>query len=140
MEKTNTSAVFEAATDKIRDEMAANAKDAAISVIGEFMTNLLMEKPETAEKIMAEGKSLKGAMSAMSDYARKNKSGNHAAVDYYTGIGIVLEYFGIEKLSNTDIMRIGYRTDAIPEAPAQEPARKEAPADELDIDALLGGI
>lgn len=140
MGNTHTSAVFEAATDKIRDEMADNAKDAAISVIGEFLTSMLMEKPETAEKIMAEGKSLKGAMAAMSDYARKNKSGNHAAVDYFTGIGIVLEHFGIEKLSNTDIMRIGYRTGAVPDAPAQEPAPKKPSADDLDIDALLGEV
>lgn len=137
---TNTSAVFEAATDKIRDEMAANAKDTAILVIGEFMTNLLAEKPETAEKIMAEGKSLKGAMSDMSDYGRKHKSGNYAAVDYFTGIGIVLEHFGIEKLSSMDIMRIGYRAGAVPEAPTQEPARKKHSADELDIDALLGEV
>lgn len=140
MTNARTSAVFTAATDKIRDEMAANAKDAAISVIGEFMTNLLMEKPETAENIMAEGKGLKGAMTAMSDYARKHKSGNYAAVDFFTGIGIVLEYFGVEKLSNTDIMRVGYRGGAIPEAPAPEPAKKETAADELDIDALLGEV
>ena len=142
MTNTQTSAVYEAAIDAIRDEMASNTQDVSIGVVGEFMTRMLMQRPEIADTIMAEGKSLKGAMGAMKEYAQKHRTGSYAAVDFFTGIGIVIEYYGIEKLSNSEIMTIGFSAIGMdapqePEAPARKTAKD---SDEFDIDALLDGL
>lgn len=60
------------AMDKIRDEMTQTNHE-AITEIGEAMTRLLLASPELSDKIMAEGKTCKGAYAAMEQYARKGK-------------------------------------------------------------------
>lgn len=141
----NTSAVFTAAMDSIRDEMAKNAKDGAIGIVGEFMTALLNDRPEIAEKITAKNKSLSGAMKAISEEARKHKTGNYAALDFNTGLNVVLEYFDIPKLEPAQIMNIAFSIAGAQGEPPAQPApvrRKAKPevADALDIDALLDGL
>lgn len=89
---TQTSALFEQAVDKIRDELAANAKDGAIEIVGEFLTALLNMHPEYAEKIMAGKKTVRGAMEAMKTEAAKHKNGGWACLDFYNGIQCVLKY------------------------------------------------
>lgn len=60
--KPHTSADFNIAMDLIRDEMAANASDGPIQMIGGILTSLLQRHPELADKLSAEGKGLKKAM------------------------------------------------------------------------------
>ena len=133
---TNTSALFEQAIDKLRDEMAANAKDAAMGIVGEFMTALLDAKPEYAEKIMAEKKTIKGAMEAMKAKAEKNKHGSWASMDFFSGIKCVLKYYGLPDMQNCQIMAM-MNAAAQPE-PQPEIKPEPAPrADSFDLDALL---
>lgn len=70
---TNTSSLLVRATDALRDEMAANAADASIQLVGNVMTQLLRRKPEIAEKIVPESKGIKKAMEAMKKEASKHK-------------------------------------------------------------------
>lgn len=106
------------AMDKIRDEMA-KGKGAYVRVIGEFLTDWLLKHPEDGEKIMADGKTIKGSLEAMRVYAQNHKEGNVAVVDDETAFGIVLEYFGIKK-------------GAKPEQP------HTSADDDFDLDALMG--
>ena len=48
-----------------------------------------------AEKIMADGKTLKGAFDAMKDVASKRKSGNFAYIPEKEGFQIIRDYYGI---------------------------------------------
>ena len=129
-------AAQEAAIDAIRDEMAANAKDGAIGVVGQFLTVLLRMQPEHSPLITAEGKSIKGAMEAMKSTAAKHKSGSWAALDFQTGIQIVLEYYGFPELNAGTINSIMLSAAGL----APDPAPAAKPADEFDIDALLAGL
>ena len=140
MEKVNpnTSAAFEAAIDKIRDEMAANPKDGAIDIIGNFLCELLRLNPEHAQLMLDEKKSIKGAMGEMEKEAAKNKSGSWGCVDFYTGIKIVLKYFDMPEMETGEIISI---TNSLMEQ-AAAPAKKIAPApkDDFDIDDLLAEL
>ena len=140
MENTNpsTSAAFEAAVDKIRDEMAANPKDGAIDIIGNFLSELLRLNPHQANKITADKKSIKGAMEAMKREAAKNKSGSWGCVDFYTGMKIVLEYYDLPAMEISEINAIfnGRMEQSAAPAPKSAPSTK----DEFDIDALLADL
>lgn len=154
---TNTSSLFARATDILRDDMAANARDAAIQVLGGVMTELLRRNPEIAEKIVPEGKNLKGAMTAMKDVAAKNKHGNWGCLDALSGVKVALEYYGIAGIRDMQLVHaiaesLGGGMDpgfgltaeagADPGFSAQigAPDTAAAEVDELDIDALLGGV
>ena len=140
MEKANpnTSAAFEAAVDAIRDEMAANPKDGAIDIIGNFLSALLRLNPQHADKIIAEKKSIKGAMGAMKNEAAKHKSGSWGCVDFYTGMKIVLEYYGLPAMETSEINSI--MNSIMEQSAAPAPKSAPAPKDEFDIDALLADL
>ena len=105
--------------DEIRDEMAREEADSPISAIGEYVTERIQ-----AGAAIPEGKTLKGAYKAMEDWARKNCKGNCCYVPPARAFAIVDEYFGFS----------GAKPQAIAEV-------KPAPAaDDLDLDALLGGL
>ena len=130
--KAQTSADFDKAMDSIRDEMAANARDSAVQMIGNVVATLLQSHPELADKLSAKGKSLKKAMEAMRAEAQKNKSGNWGCVDGMTGMKIVLKHYGIEGITERELF------DALAETFAGDDAHTPAPErDEFDIDALL---
>ena len=105
--------------DRIRDEMAREEADSPISAIGEYVTERI-----SAGAVIPEGKTLKGAYKAMEDWARKNRKGSCCCVPPARAFAIVDEYFGF--------------SGAKPQTPAQvQPAPA---ADDLDLDALLGGL
>ena len=93
--------MFDKAIDKIRDEMAANPKDAYILCVGEFLTDHLQRHPEDAAAILTEGKTIAGSLKEMEKYAKDHRQGNMGVVPPNAGFGIVMEYFGIgEKADN----------------------------------------
>lgn len=84
------------AMDKLRDEMAAKHNDPNLCALGEYMTGLLQRMPEAADRILENGKSLKGAWGALEAYARKlPRSGNCVAVRDEDAYRVCREYFGI---------------------------------------------
>ena len=119
---------YTAAIDRIRDEMAKESSHPGIQFIGGWLTGELTKRPELAEKLMDESKSVKGAFEQIHNYARKHKTGNFAFVPPEKALEIVAEYYGFD-------------------APAQEEPQALAPdtepvsnPDEFDLDALLGGM
>lgn len=121
MRNPQTPAVFAAAMDRLRDEMAAT-KNPAVEAVGEIMTMHLQAHPETAAAIAAEGKTLAGAYQAMEIYARKHRAGAAAVcVPPARAEALILDYYGLKAEAS----------------PAEEPPRPAVPADDFDLDALL---
>lgn len=99
--------------DKIRDEMAQQHDHAGVVMIGEYVSQRI-----SAGAKLAEDKTLLGAFNAVKEWARKNQKGGYCFVPPEQTYKIVDDYFGFAS------------------AAAMEEATK--PADELDLDALLG--
>lgn len=86
-----------AAVEKIRSEMGENANNGYVQVVGGFLLQILEANPESAEKILAEGKTIKGSLDEMQKEARKKQVGNCAVLTDQEGFAVVLKYFGIEE-------------------------------------------
>lgn len=127
-------ALYESAVDRIRDEMAGT-KDDAIQAVGEMMTEQLRAQPQISEFVQKKGKTLSGAYKAISDYASKHRTGNHAVVPPAKAMELIAAYYGFTP------------TEGKPSPSAEETqAHAEMGArpagaidDELDLDKLLEG-
>ena len=151
-DKAQTSADFERAVDKIRDEMAvAKTNRDAIGAVGEIVTALLNANPAAAEAILQEGKTLAGCYKAMEDYARKHKDGNCYYMPPERAESVICGYFGIKPVDartagTSSVSASGAATfpnggrllgEGGETPPAQETKRQPA-ADPFDLDALMG--
>lgn len=86
--------MYNKAIDKIRDEMAANANDGYIAAVGEYLTEYIRGHKDEADKVMADGKTIKGSLAAASEEARKKQRGNVAVLSYEEVYKLVREYYG----------------------------------------------
>ena len=123
--------MYDRAMDKLRDEMA-ETKNEAISAVGEMMTMILQERPDMAERILQEGKTIDGAYNAMYELAKKEQKGGCFCIEPLRAIRIAMEYYGktITDAEAFDIIMGGTR--------AKEPGKKQATEENsLDLDALL---
>lgn len=82
--------------EKIRDEMAANAKHPYIQVIGDFLLQYIDDHPEASEKILTKDRTIKGSLNAMQSEARKKQVDGCAVLTDAEGFGIVLNLPGLE--------------------------------------------
>ena len=119
---------YNEAVDRIRDEMAKEAGNPGIQFLGGWLTGELDKRPELAEKLLDEKKSVKGAFDQIRSYAEKHKTGNFAFVPPEKALEIVSEYYGF----SADVEK--QETQAL----APEPKPKKA--DAFDLDAMLGGL
>jgi hypothetical protein len=110
------------AVEKIRDEMVAN-NNTYVRVVGDFLMKHLERHPEAAEKILAEGKTIRGSLSAMREEARKHQVDGCGVLTDEEGFAVVLRYYGI--VSEAASM------------PAPAPSKKVSKFD-VDLDELLG--
>lgn len=124
------------AMDKIRDEMAGSG-DPGVQVIGEAMTRLLQLQSELADKVLEEGKTLKGAFAKVRDWAKANAKGGFCYVPPAKAAEIVAEYWGVDTTAMMQAV-CGAETQAHAQAVAE--AAAETAGDALDLDALLGGL
>jgi len=83
------------ALDKIQAELVANPKNKYAQVVGAFLIDYVRKNPQEADKIMTEGKSITGSLSAMRDEASKHKEGNVGVLTPDEGFNVVLNYFGV---------------------------------------------
>ena len=117
--------MFDKAIEKIEAEMTAHAQSKYIQTIGHFLMAHLEEKPEHAEAILAEGKTLVKALHAMSRVARARvetiEAVTVAQVTDEEGFAIVLQYFGCWDGEPIEI-------PAEPERPAYTPPVRNAAA------------
>lgn len=114
---------MEEARKKIEAEMAANAANPAIHLIGKMLLQHLRTNPGAASAILAKDKTLKGSYDAMRDEARKHHNhGGGAVLTDEEGFNMVLNYFGI----------------TMPTSAHHSPSRRTAI--DVDLDDLLGGL
>jgi hypothetical protein len=128
--------------DRVRDEMAA-AKNDYIAMLGEMLTVYLNAH---AEAEIDEKKSLKGAFEALRNAARKKQNGGCYAMPPREAFEGMMQYYGLPHadadFANCMAAVIGQKVPDAPDAPDAMPASPKptpAPADEFDLDALLGG-
>lgn len=95
--------MVEQAIDKLEKEMTVNRVHPYLLAIGNFLVDYVKANPSTAEKILAENKTIIGSMKEMRKEAEKVKVGNCAVLTDDQGFEIVLKYYGIKKaaVSNT---------------------------------------
>ena len=138
--KTSAAREYASAMDKLRDEMATD-HSRYVTVVGEYLTNYLLEHPEAEAALLNSAKTIHGSLKQLEAEARK-QGGKVGIIADAEAFGMVLEYFGISeatgnrqqgtgetgtvKVSNADISTLHS-----PHSTLKEP-------DPFDLDALLG--
>lgn len=82
------------AMEKLRNEMTANANHPYVQVVGQFLLEHLETKPEHADRILSENKTLLKSLETMRRFAERKRVGNMAMLTDEEGFGVVLQYFG----------------------------------------------
>lgn len=85
------------AIKKLQTEIDANKDDKSIEVIGNFLLKHLESSPESAKKVLADGKTITKSYDEMANVARKQAKNNRAMLTDEEGFDVVLKYYGIEK-------------------------------------------
>lgn len=130
---------YNAAIDKIRDEMAKKASGRYVQVVGEYLTAHLQQNPDAADAILADGKTIAGSLDAMKKEAQKHREGNVAVLDDAAAFGVVLGYFGIKDAATAAAGTTSVSAEALPPSPKGKAVETAAPApDPFDLDALMG--
>ena len=83
------------AIEKLDKEMEA-AKDPCFKYIAEQLLQMATSCPEVAEKILAEKKSLAGALDAIKAEAKKHAVGGCGCVDEAQAVKIACKYYNIK--------------------------------------------
>ena len=83
------------AIEKLDKEMEA-AKDPCFKYIAEQLLQMATSCPEVAEKILAEKKSLAGALDAIKAEAKKHAVGGCGCVDEAQAVEIACKYYNIK--------------------------------------------
>lgn len=99
--------MIENAIAKLQSEMSQNANKHYIQVVGAFLLEHLGTNPGSAEKIMAQDKTIGKSLDEMKKEAKKKQMGGCAVLTDQEGFEIVLKYFGIKpgKALAKDVMR-----------------------------------
>ena len=86
--------MFDKAIEKIQSEMTEKTDNPYVQAIGQFLMAHLEEKPEHAEAILAEDKTILKSLDVMRRYAKQRQVQGVAVVSDDVGYAIVLQYFG----------------------------------------------
>ena len=158
--KTSAAREYASAMDKLRDEMETD-HSRYVTVVGEYLTNYLLEHPEAEAALLNSAKTIHGSLKQLEAEARK-QGGKVGIIADAEAFGMVLEYFGIsEATGNRDIERpenspvdcfqrdgagkpVGTGNRGTVEAQAADISTLHSPhstlkaPDPFDLDALLG--
>lgn len=91
----NGATLIEQAIAKIEADMKNN-KNPYVQAVGQFLIEFLKQRPDTAEQILQNDKSISKSLEAMCKEAEKRKVGNYAVLTSEEGFEIVLKYYGIQ--------------------------------------------
>lgn len=120
------------AIEKINTEMQKNPDDRYMEIIGTYIidrcTNDIVEA-----KVGAEGKTLAGAMAAVTDAARKVKRGNVAVLTHDKVFGVVDSYFAIPTDVEAQQKALMLVSGAVGAATVAQPAPKMLSLNPLDF-------
>lgn len=122
------------AVNKLRTEMEAS-KNPYVKVVGEHLLKVLEINPAAAEKVLAEGKTIAGALTAMKTEASKNKFDGMAMLTDEEGYAIALKYFGFTGTIPTPAVAPAQAAPEPPPAPVTSP-----PTFGISVDDLFGDL
>lgn len=88
--------MLEKAIEKIKAEIDGNKNNPYIKVIGEFLLQHLALHNGAAEKVLQEGKTIKGSIDEMKKVAKTKAVDGCGMLTDQEGYGIVLKYFDIK--------------------------------------------
>jgi len=117
---------------KIKTEMEQNSNNSYIQAVGGMLLQHLTDSPASAERILAEGKTISGSLNEMRKEAEKKKVGNCAVLTDQEGFAIVLRYFEIEAVAEV-------KTQPIP-VPTQTVVSKTSTDFDVSLDDLLSEL
>ena len=92
----NVSGINEAIS-KLEAEMESNKTNRYIQYVGQYMVDHLNEKPDHAENILAEGKTIADSLKHMERVAKAKKSSGMVVLTPEEGFKAVMEYYGINE-------------------------------------------
>lgn len=107
------------AIEKINAEMQKKANDPYTEIVGHYIIDRCLDAT-CAEKVMADGKSLKGAMDAIMDKAKKARNGSVAVLTPDAVFGAVDKYFGFSLDPSAQMAALGLAS-----APHTEPSKPQ---------------
>ncbi|MBU3111970.1 PcfK-like family protein [Clostridium lacusfryxellense] len=88
--------MLEKAIKKINDEIEKNKNDTNIKVIGDFLVSQLKLNVGASEKVLQDGKTIKGSIEEMRKVAKSKAVNGCGMLTDEEGFGIVLKYFDIK--------------------------------------------
>ncbi|OME03394.1 hypothetical protein BSK54_08050 [Paenibacillus odorifer] len=124
---------MEQAVNKLRAEMEAS-KNPYVKVVGEHLLNVLEINPAAAEKVLAEGKTISGALAAMKTEATKNKFDGMAMLTDEEGYAIALKYFGLTGTIPAPAVALAQAAPVPPPAPMTSTPTLGIYVDDLFVD------
>jgi hypothetical protein len=89
--------MLETAINKISAEIDANASNAYVKYIGEYLIDYLRKTPEHAAKVAHDKKSVFGSLTHMKSVASKKQANGVAVLTPEEGFKAVLEYYAIDE-------------------------------------------
>ncbi|KUP24898.1 hypothetical protein [Paenibacillus sp. DMB5] len=125
------------AIDKLQKEMEAS-KHPYVKVVGEHVLKVLQVNPAAAEKVLTDGKTIAGALSAMKSEAMKTKFEGMGMLSDEDGYAIALKYYGFDGNMAVPASAAPAPVTAAPVPPVTPAAGP--PAFDLGLDDLLGGL
>ena len=138
--KTSAAKEYASAMDKLRDEMATD-HSRYVTVVGEYLTNYLLEHPEAEAALLNSAKTIHGSLKQLEAEARK-QGGKVGIIADAEAFGMVLEYFGItgeqgDREQGT-VNRGTVEASAVDHSTLNTPHSTLQTPDPFDLDALLG--
>lgn len=88
--------MLQQALQKLQKEISDNPKAGYVRKIGAFLITYVRENPQHADKIVAEGKTIKGSLTELIKAAEKDQANGCGVLDDEEGFEIALKYFGVE--------------------------------------------
>lgn len=110
------------AIEKINAEMQKSGNDPYTEIVGHYIIDRCLDAA-CAEKVMKDGKTLKGAMDAVMERAKKAKHGSVAVLTPGDVFGAVDKYFGFS--TNTAAQMAALSSVSAPSAEPPKPTTPE---------------
>ena len=121
------------AINKLTAEMEKDRNSSYMQAVGGFLIWYLQSNPESAEKILADDKSIAKSLDVMRKAAEKKKVGSYAVLTDQEGFEVVLKYFGITPSTEP----ITPPAPALKAEPTTPPAQKAEGPSIVDFDIRL---
>lgn len=123
------STMIKEAIEKINGEMQKAPNDIMREAVGQYLIDLC-KNDKVAGKLLREGKTLDGAIDAMTEHAKKHAKGGRYAMAPEEALKIVGDYFGI---GSGDI---GKEAESVEEPQKPEPQKSDDIS--IDFDSFWG--